>query len=54
MVFYDNERCDLPCYHNRPLYVTAKVKEVELKRGMLVQGSSLNIISLSVLDEVAV
>lgn len=37
-----------------PLYVTVMVREVECKRTMLDQGSSLNIISLLVLDLVGV
>lgn len=50
VVFYDNEQHNLPNTHNQPLYVTANMKGVELKRGMLDPGFSLNIISLSVLD----
>lgn len=30
VVFYDNERCDLPSSHTRPLYVNANVKGIEL------------------------
>lgn len=50
MVFYDNEQGNLPNHKNRPFYV----REIGLKRGMLDQGSSLNIISLSVLEELDV
>lgn len=54
VVLYDNERHDLPSSHNRPCYITANVKGVELKRTRLNQGSSLNIISLAVLDIVGI
>lgn len=52
VMFYDNKRRDLPSTHNRPLYVTASVKGIKFKRAMLALGSSLNIISLRVLDAV--
>lgn len=42
-----------PSQHNRPLYVTAKVRDVELKR-VLLDASSLNIISLDVLDDLGI
>lgn len=51
MVFYEN---DHPSQHNHPLYVTAKVRDVELKRTMLDHGSSANIIFVSALDAVGV
>lgn len=54
VVLFDNERCDLPSHHKHPLYVTVKVRDVELKRAIIDQGSPLNIISLSVLDAVDV
>lgn len=53
-VFYDDDRRSLPTNHNRPLYVTANVNGVELRRAMLNPGSSINIISLSTLDAVGV
>lgn len=49
--FYDDRR-GLPTTHNRPLYVTASVNGVKLKRAMLDPGSSINIISLSTLEAV--
>lgn len=42
VIFYDNERCDLPSHHNHPLYTIANVRKVELKRAMLYPGSSFN------------
>lgn len=50
MVFYGNDWCNLRSHHNHPLHVTVKVIEVELKRAILDQGSSFNVISLPVLD----
>lgn len=52
-MFYENDMCE-PSHHNRPFYVTAKVKDVEIKGAMLDQGSFFNIISLLVLDAVGV
>lgn len=54
VVFYENEWPNLPSQHNHPLYMTARARDVELKRDTLNQGSSLNIMSLSVLDAVGV
>lgn len=54
LVFYKNNRRDVPTQHNRPLYVTAKMRDVELKRVLLDSGSSLNIISLDVLDDLRI
>lgn len=54
IVFYDNERYDLLSSHNGPLYVTASINGVELKRAMVDPGCSSNIISLSVLDAVSI
>lgn len=48
-----NDRCGILSYHNCPLYVIAKVRDVELKRTMF-EGSSLNIISLPILEVVSV
>lgn len=36
MVFCDYDCPDLPNHHNRSLYVTARIREVELKRGSAV------------------
>lgn len=44
---------DVQSHHNHPLYVIEKVRDVELKRAVLNQGSSLNLISLSVLNAVS-
>lgn len=52
LVFYENNRRDVPTQHNRPLYVTTNVRDVELKRVLLDAGSSLNIISLDVLEDI--
>lgn len=52
--FYENDRIDVRSHHKRPLYVTAKVRDLESKKAMLDQVSSLNIISLSVLDAIGV
>lgn len=49
MVFYDNDRGDLWSHHNRPLYVTKKLKR---KEAMLDLGSLLNIVSMSIPDAV--
>lgn len=54
MVIYDNVWRDLPSLQNRPLYVTASIREVKLRRVVIDTGSSLNIISLSVPGEVGV
>lgn len=48
VVFYENKQHDLPSNHNRLLYITASVNEVELKRAMLDSRASINIISLAV------
>lgn len=53
-MFYDNDRHDLPRGHNQPLYITADVNRVELKRAMLDLRSSINIISLSMLNAVGI
>lgn len=37
-------------HHNRPLYVIASVREVELRRALIDLGSPLNIMSLSARD----
>lgn len=34
-VFYENHRQDVPVHHNMLLYVTAWVREVELRRAMV-------------------
>lgn len=54
LVFYEINRKDILTQHNRPLYITAKVRDVELRRILLDAGSSLNIISLDVLDDIGV
>lgn len=46
MIFFGNDRQDLPCLRNRPLYVTVSVRDVELKLVMVDLMSSLNIIFL--------
>lgn len=46
LVFYENKCGDIPTQLNWPLYITAKVQDVELKRVLLDAGSYLNIISL--------
>lgn len=40
----------LPSCHSRPPYVTAFVHEVELRRALIVSGSSLNIMPLLMLE----
>lgn len=54
VVFNENDQGEVPSQHNRPLQATVKVRDVEPKRTMLDQRSSLNIIVLSVLDIVGV
>lgn len=54
VVFHDNERHDLSSTHNRPFHVTANVKGVELKRAIIDPGSSLNIVSLTILDAIGI
>lgn len=51
-IFYEDDQRDIPSHLNHPFYVIAKVRDVELKTAMLDQGSSLDIISLSVLCSV--
>lgn len=53
-MFYENDWRDITSHHNPLLYVTAKVRDVKLKRAMLDHGSSLNIISLPILDAMGV
>lgn len=53
-VFYENNRREIPTQHNRPLYITVKVQHVKLRRVLLGASSSLNIISLDVLDDIRV
>lgn len=47
VVFYENDWSDIASHHNR---LTAKVRDVELKRAMPDHGLSLNLIFLSILD----
>lgn len=47
MVFYENDRQVLPSYHNRPLYLTASIHDVDLKHALIDPGFSLNIMPLS-------
>lgn len=47
-----NNLKNVPIQHNRTLYITVKVRHVELKRVILHAGSSLNIISLNFLDDI--
>lgn len=54
LVFYENNRKDVSTQHNRPLHITTKVREIELKRVLLDVGSSLNSISLNVLDNIRI
>lgn len=54
VVFYENDRLNIPSHHNSHLYVTKKVSDIEFKGAMLDQGSSLNIISLSILEALRV
>lgn len=51
-IFYEKDQQDIPSHHNRPLYVTVSVRDVELKRAMTDLRSSLNIISLFMLQAV--
>lgn len=53
-MFYDNDRHDLPSTHNQPLYITASVNGVDLKRAMLEPDSLINITSPSSLDVVGI
>lgn len=53
-VFYNKDRRGLPSNHNRPLYMTASVNRVELKRAILDPESSINIISLLTLEAVGI
>lgn len=46
LVFYENNRRDVPTQHNRPLYITTRVRDTEMRRVLVDAGSSLNIISL--------
>lgn len=54
LVFYENNCNDIPTQHNRLLYITAKVRDVKLRRVLLDMGLSLNIFSLDVLDDIGV
>lgn len=52
VIFYENERYNLPSHYNCHLHVIVKVREIKLKRAILDHGLSLNIIFLSALDAV--
>lgn len=54
VVFVENGQRDIASHDNHLLYVTAKVRDVDFKRAMLNQGSSLDVISLLVLDSAGV
>lgn len=54
LVFYENTRRDVPIQHNQPLYVTARVRDTEMRRVLIDAGSSLNIISLDILDDIGI
>lgn len=43
MVIYERDRQILPSHHNRPLYVTAYVCDMGLRRALIDPASSLNI-----------
>lgn len=51
LVFYENNSKDVPTQYNLPLYIIVKVRDIELKRVLLDAGTSLDIISLNVLDD---
>lgn len=40
---------DMPSYHKKMLYVIAGTRNIELKYAMVDEGSSLNVIPLSIL-----
>lgn len=48
MVFYDNDRQDIPSQYKMPPYLTASVRDVDLRNAMIDPRSSLNIIFLEV------
>lgn len=53
MMFYKNDKQDIPSHHNRPLYVTAS--DWNIVRCVMVDPvSSLNTISLSILAALGV
>lgn len=54
LIFYRNNRNDIPTQRNGSLYITTKVRAIELRRVLLGVGLSLNIISLDVLDDIGV
>lgn len=54
LVFYENTRRDVPMQHNRPLYVTARMRDIEMRRVLIDAGSSLNIIFLDILDDLGI
>lgn len=51
MMFVENDRQNLP---SRPLYMTASIRDVELKGAMVDPGCSVNIIHLSILEAASV
>lgn len=51
---YDKNRQIVPSHHNKPLYVTAHICDVELRRAMTDLGSSLNIMLLFTLEMVSI
>lgn len=54
LVFHENNLRDVPTQDNMPLYITANVRDVELKRVLLDAGLSLSIFLLDVLDDIGV
>lgn len=50
-IFYKQDKQIPSEYHNRPLSLTASLHDVELTRGLVDAGSSLNIMPLLILEE---
>lgn len=54
MVFYERDKQVLPNHYSRPLNVTASICDVDLRNALTDPGSSLNIMSLSALEVMAI
>lgn len=54
VVFYREEKHTYLEYSNKPLYITTFFIDEESRRGLVDQGSSLDIMPLSILKEVGI
>lgn len=54
MVFYERDKHILPSHQNRPLYVTAYIRDMELRCAVIDLSSLLNIMPLSTLEAIGI